>query len=90
MKSVSIRMNVKHVHSEVIGRQLYGVKHLGEIHHLVPVLADRNGPVSLESLLDEPQQVFLIHAGGCVNVSINLSRGNIKRFLRDKQIEITA
>ena len=83
-------MNIEHIHSEVIGRQVDGVKHLGEVHHLVSSLADGDSPVSFESLLDEPQQVFLIHAGGCVNVSINLSRGNIKRLLCDKQIEITA
>ena len=82
-------MNVQHVNSEVIRRQLYGVKHLGEIHQLVPDLAHRDVPVSFQSLLDKPQQVFLIHAGGGVNVSINLSGGNIKRLLRDKQIEIT-
>ena len=35
-------------------------------------LADGNVAVSLQSLLDEPQQVFLVHAGCGVNVSVHL------------------
>ena len=77
MESVPVSVNVQHVHSQIIGGQVHRVEDLGQIHDLVPGPADRDVTVSFESFLDEPQQVFLIHAGGSVNVSINLSWGNI-------------
>ena len=43
------------------------------LHHL----DDRNVAVTLESLLDVPQQVLLVHAGSCVDVGVNLDKFNI-------------
>ena len=45
-----------------------------EMHHH---LDDRNVAVTLESLLDVPQQVLLVHAGSCVDVGVHLAKFNI-------------
>ena len=42
-----------------------------EMHHH---LDDRNVAVTLESLLDVPQQVLLVHAGSCVDVGVHLDK----------------
>ena len=65
-------MTVQHVDGEIVGGQVHGLEHLVERHHLTGHLAHPHLPVSLEALLDEPQEMFLVHTGGRVNVSVNL------------------
>ena len=80
-------MTVQHVDGEIVGRQVHGLEDLVERHHLPADLADPNLAVRLEALLDEPQEMFLVHTGGRVNVSVNLhivshmvSDENMKNF----------
>ena len=66
-------MNVQHVHSEVVRRQVHRLEDLVEGHGLaVPRQADGSLGFGLESLLDEAQEVLLVHAGGRVDVSVHL------------------
>ena len=65
-------MTVQHVDGEIVGGQVHGLEHLVERHDLPGHLAHPHLPVSLEALLDEPQEMFLVHTGGRVNVSVNL------------------
>lgn len=48
----------------------YYLKNLFECHLLTAAPGHNLVSVVLQCLLDEPQQVFLIHAGSCVNVSV--------------------
>ena len=65
---------VEHVYGEVVGRQIHGLEDLLEGHGLV--LAPRDAHLrlrlGLEGLLDEAQQMLLVHARGGVDVSVNL------------------
>ena len=65
-------MTVQHVDGEIVGRQVHGLENLIERHHLPGHLAHPHLPVCLEALLDEPEEMFLVHTGGRVNVSVNL------------------
>ena len=40
-------------------------------HFLVPTPTDHHVTFSLETLLDEPEQMFVVHAGGCMDVGVN-------------------
>ena len=66
-------MNVQHVDGEVVGRQVHRLEDLVQGHRL-PVLGQADGRVGLglERLLDEAQQVLLVHAGGRVDVGVHL------------------
>ena len=66
-------MNVEHVDGEVVGRQVHRLEDLVQGHRL-PVLGQADGRVGLglERLLDEAQQVLLVHAGGRVDVGVHL------------------
>ena len=68
-------MNVQHVHGEVVGRQVHGLKDLlqGELLALLS-LAHLRVRLDPQRLLDEPQQVLLIHARSRVDVCINLDK----------------
>ena len=44
----------------------------------IPHLDDRNVPVRLQRLLDVPQQMLLIHAGGCVDVGVHLGGKSVQ------------
>ena len=70
-------MNVEHVDGDVVGRQVHRLEDLLQSHRL-PLLRQADGRVALglESLLDEPQEVFLIHARGGVDVGVNLMKIN--------------
>ena len=74
MESVAVRVYVEHVHRDVVGRQVERLKDLLQSHHPVSVLANRHVTVCLQRLLDEPQQVLLVHAGGGVDVGVHLGR----------------
>ena len=77
-------MTVQHVDGEIVGRQVHGLEDLIERHHLPAHLADPHLAVSLEAFLDEPEEMFLVHTCGRMNVSVHLynvsqlSAGNIK------------
>ena len=75
---LSYRVDVEHVDGEVVGRQVHGGKHLCEIHDLVLGSAHAHIAVSFQCFLDKSQQMFLIHAGSSVNMSVNLAK---KMFL---------
>ena len=72
MKCVSVRVAVQHVDGEIVRSQVHGLEHLIEAHHLPINLAHADLAVSLQTLLDEPQQVLLVHAGGGVDVGVHL------------------
>ena len=74
MECVAVGVYVQHVHRDVVGRQVEGLEDLLESHHPVAVLANRHVTVCLQGLLDEPQQVLLVHAGGGVDVGVHLGR----------------
>lgn len=67
-------MNIQHVHRQIVSRQLHRVEHLSERHHLAGL---RDGDdligVLFQRLLDEAQQMFLVHTAGCMDVSIHLA-----------------
>ena len=66
-------MDIKHVDGEIVGRQVHRLKDLLQCHGLaVPGLADGRVGFRLQGLLDEAQQVFLIHGGCSMDVSVNL------------------
>ena len=65
-------MTVQHVNGEIIGSQVHGLEDLIESHDLAIDLAHPNIPVRLQTLLDKAQQMFLVHAGSSVDVSVDL------------------
>ena len=67
------RVDVEHIDGEVIGGQIHFIKDLVE-RHLLPVAiqTDDHIAVFFDLLLDETQQVLLVHARSCVNVSVHL------------------
>lgn len=66
-------MNIKHVHREMIRCQAETGEHVAKRHGLA-VRAETDKCVLLcpSLLLHEPQQVLVVHARGCMNVSIHL------------------
>ena len=73
-------MAVKHVDSEVIGSEVHGLEDLVKGHDLVVDLAHADIRVRLDALLDEAQQVLLVHAGRAVDVGVNLENIFLLRF----------
>ena len=71
MESISVGVNVQHVHCQVVGGQIHRFKNLLEVHGLLSVSTDGDRAVRFQSFLDEPQEVFLVHAGGGVDVSVH-------------------
>lgn len=67
------RVHVQRVHSQIVGVHIKAVEDLLE-RHLLPGLCQHN-PVSVMvvGLLNEGQEVFLGHAGSCVNVRVHLT-----------------
>ena len=66
-------MTVKHVDSEVIRGQIHRLEHLVEGHDLVVDLAHCDLGICLDALLDEPEEMLLVHAGRAVDVSVHFS-----------------
>ena len=52
---------------------MYNVFSHVERHLLVPILAHDPVALSLEALLDEPEEVLVVHAGGGVDVGVHLA-----------------
>ena len=67
-------MNIQHVNSQVVGGQIHRFENLCQVHSLLSVSTDGDGSVSFQSFLDKPQQMFLIHAGGCVDMCVHLEK----------------
>ena len=67
-------MNVEHVDSQVVGGQIHRFKDL--IQSLLTAFIDADNVIAVvfNLLLNEAQQMFLIHARRCVNVGIHLTR----------------
>ena len=69
---MSHRVAVQHVDGEVVGGEVHGLEDLVEGHHLVVDLANPHLGVCLDALLDEPEEVLLVHAGGAMDVGVHL------------------
>lgn len=65
-------MHIQGVHSEVIRMQVKGLEEL--LHGDLSPFKVVHNAVSIHTvrLLDEAQQVLLVHAGGSVDVSVHL------------------
>ena len=72
MEGISVGVDIKHVNSQVVGSQVHRFKDLSQVHGLLSVPTDGDHAVRFQSFLDEPQEVFLVHAGGGVDVSVHL------------------
>ena len=72
MNEVSYRVTIQHVDGEVIRGQIHGLEDLVEGHDLVVNLAHSHLGVCLDALLDEPEEMFLVHAGCAVDVGVHL------------------
>ena len=73
MEGVPVGVHVEHVDGEVVGGEVHGREDLSE-GHLTTVgrLAHHLVGVCLHGLLDEAQQVLLVHAGRRVDVGVYL------------------
>uniref|UniRef100_A0ABK0KX93 RING finger protein 141 n=1 Tax=Rattus norvegicus TaxID=10116 RepID=A0ABK0KX93_RAT len=68
------RMNIQRVHCEVVGVHVQAVKHLPQGDLPAELLGHSSVRLCLVCVLDETQQVLLIHAGRCVDVCVYLER----------------
>lgn len=68
----SYRVYIQRVHSKVIWVLIEAVENLLERHLLASLVQHHAVCVSFICFLDEGQQVFLGHAGSCVNVRVHL------------------
>lgn len=69
---VTYSVHIQGVHSEVIGVQVKGIKELLHGDLLPFQLVHYTLRVHAVGLLDEAQQVLLVHAGGSVDVGVHL------------------
>lgn len=72
MEKLAHRMNVQRVHCEIIGVHVQAVEHLPQGDLPTQLLGHSSVRLCLVRVLDEAQQVLLIHAGRCVNVRVYL------------------
>ena len=72
--AASHRVNVQHVDVEVVGREVHLREHVPQ-RHLFALLVDADDllAVGLHHLLDEAQQVLLVHAARRVDVGVDLA-----------------
>lgn len=74
----SYSMYVQRVHRKVIGVLIEAVENLLESHLLSSLFQHHTVSISLVCFLDEGQQVFLRHAGSCMNMCVHLrERSNL-------------
>lgn len=71
-QTLTHRVDVQRVHSEVIGVHVQAVEHLPQGN--LPAMLLRHNSVGLRLIrvLDEAQQVLLVHTGRCVDVRVHL------------------
>lgn len=68
-------MHVKHVHSQIVGREFHFLKHLIQSQFLTFFVQTNDFITAVPNfLLDESQQMLLIHTRRCVNMGIHLTR----------------
>ena len=66
------RMDVQWVHSEVVRVHVQAVEHLPQGNLPAPLLGHCPVGLRLVRVLDEAQQVLLVHAGSCMDVRVHL------------------
>ena len=66
-------MDVQRVHSEVVRVHVQAVEHLPQGDLPAPLLGHCPVGLRLIRVLDEAQQVLLVHAGSCMDVHVHLS-----------------
>lgn len=72
----SYSMHIQRVHSKVIRVHIEAVENLLESHLFSRLFQHHTVGISLVCFLDEGQQVFLRHAGGCMNMRVHLRERN--------------
>lgn len=72
----SYSMYIKRIHSKVVGVHIEGVEHLLESHLFSDLFQHDTVRISLVCFLDKCQQVFLWHAGSCMNMRVHLRDRN--------------
>lgn len=72
LSSFSYSMYIQRVHGEVIGVLIEVVENLLESHLLSCLFQHHTVSISLVCFLDKGQQVFLRHAGSCMNMCVHL------------------
>ena len=77
-------MYIQRVNSKVIRVLIEAVENLLESHLLSSVFQHHAVRISLICFLDKGQQVFLRHAGSCMNMCIHLIKGSNIFGLMDK------
>ncbi len=83
MKSV-ICMHVQSVYRQVVCSQVERLEHFAECQKL-SVTKDNNLVIVVaELILDEAQQVFLVHAGTVVHVRVDLLNCSVQYEAREK------
>lgn len=65
-------MDVQRVHSEVVRVHVQAVEHLPQGDLPAPLLGHCPVGLRLVRVLDEAQQVLLVHAGSCMDVRVHL------------------
>ena len=83
----SYSMHIQRVHSKVIGVLIETVENLLESHLLSSLFQHHTVSTSLICFLDEGQQVFLRHAGSCMNMRVHLIERNNVYVQSTGQIE---
>ncbi len=66
-------MNVEHINGQIVGCQVHRLENLVERTRLSLFHADRVIAVVFYLLLDETQQMLLVHRRGRMNVRVHLS-----------------
>lgn len=75
----SYSVYIQRIHSKVIGVHIEGVENLLESHPFSSLFQHYTVSISLVCFLDECQQVFLRHAGSCMNMRVHLrERNNVR------------
>ncbi|GMR32782.1 hypothetical protein PMAYCL1PPCAC_02977 [Pristionchus mayeri] len=73
MESVPVRVHVEHVHREIVRRYSHSLEHFLHRDGLAILLEYYRTLLRLHLLLDESQQMLLVHRRGGVDVSVHLS-----------------
>ena len=76
MEWLTHRVTVQHIDGKIVWCEIHRLEDLIECHHLPANFTHPDLSICLETFLNKPQQMFLIHTGGRVNVSVNLENVN--------------
>lgn len=83
----SYSMYIQRVHGKVIWVLIEAVENLLESHLLFSLFQHHTASINLICFLDEGQEVFLRHAGSCMNMCVHLRDRNNVYVQSCKQIE---